>query len=211
MAFLMKNVGFSILAALIFVTAACKNTDEKMSNDMAAEYDSQIIKLKGLTERNRAIAEYGVGLSNVPVALYNDPSTKVQDLHKNLLMIVNKHQATVDAHSELLMRLSNMQEDYNNGKITTEEARQELETMRTNLEGVTNTYERVDAYFTEQSTQYNQIVDAWKAGNPQEAAAMNEAAKNPVKSGSISPTAAGATSPTNFKVVEPEQEPKKKN
>ncbi len=186
----MKNAGLYILTALVLGFGACKNTDEALSKEMNSEYETQQGKIKEYTLKNNELAAFGAQLAHVPVALYNDPATNIQTLVNDLNMIINKYQATLGAHNEQVMALSTTIDDYNKGKITGEEARNQLENLKVQFEGLSKTYDRAGEYFDDRSKQYNTILDQWKKANPEEAAAIQSAAP---KAGELAP---GALSPS---------------
>lgn len=186
----MKNVLLTALAAIVVLTTACKNLDENLNDSMAAEMEA---RQKGLTDyvaRNQAIAEFNIAATNAPVSLYNDPSAGFATVKENISMIANKYQATVDAYGDHLSRLSRLQDDYRSGKIKTEEAKQEFESINSNFKAIENTFERADDFYKKSSDEYAAIMNTWKTAHPEEAAAMKDASGKP---GGVS-LPAGATS-----------------
>jgi hypothetical protein len=205
----MKNVLFTALAALVMLTIACNKLDENLTDSMASEMETRQKGLADYMARNQAIAEFNVAASNAPVSLYNDPSIGFATVKDQITMLANKYQGTVDVYIEHITRLTRLQEDYRNGKIKTEEAKQELESITTNFKGIVSTFERVDEFYKKSSDEYAAIMNTWTAAHPAEAAALKA---NPSKpGGSISASAPGTfqATPPNLGAGGKQEEPKK--
>ncbi|MCC6410798.1 MAG: hypothetical protein IT270_04015 [Saprospiraceae bacterium] len=175
----MKNVLFTALAAIVLLTSACNNLDENLNNSMATELEARQKGLADYLARNKAIGEFNMASTKVPASLYNDPGTGFTTVRENLNMITSKYQATVDVYNDHLSKLSRLQEDYQNGKIKTEEAKQEFESINSNFKSIISTLDRADEFYQRTSDQYAEILTKWKTANPDEAAALEEAASKP--------------------------------
>lgn len=175
----MKNVLFTALAAIVVLTSACKNLDENLNDSMATEMEARQKGLADYIARNQAIAEFNIATTNAPASLYNDPSLGFASVKDNINMIASKYQATVDVYGEHLSRLSRLQDDYRSGKVKTEEAKQEFESINSNFKSIVTTLDRADEFYQKTSDQYAEIMNKWKSSNPGEAATMKESAGLP--------------------------------
>lgn len=209
----MKNVYFSIVAALILVTSACKKVDEKLVGSMTTSYETHINKLREYDARNKAIAMFSSKLANVPTGLLNDPASGMQPVHSNLLLLAPKYQGTLDEYDGMITTLAEIKEGYEDGNIKTEVARQEFETLTNNLEGIQPVFVMVDSFFQVQSTEFNKIMDTWSATHKEESAAIQAVEANTKVHQSGISTSAPTTgvTPSNLKQTEPEKVLQKKN
>lgn len=159
----MKNLLSLAALAILFLAVACTSVDKelvgKMQNDLSA--------VEGLAP---AFETLGKNLDNMttqlnaaPEAMKSESNAEYQNLLRMNSMISQKFQATSAEYNDLSGKLKGLVADYSAGKIKTEDAQKEYETLSGAMQGFSTLIDQLTQVGGQMQTDYAKMSASWNA------------------------------------------------
>lgn len=130
-------VSIFTIAALLSVVA-CNEVDKelinKMQGDLAAMEGTAAVAEKAST----TLANLATQMNAAPEAMKGEDNPEMKSLMEKSGMMSNKLQASMAEYNDLMGKLKTLVADYNAGKIKTEDAKKEYETLSEGLKGTSS-------------------------------------------------------------------------
>lgn len=189
----MKN--FSMLLAVLtaFLVVSCSNVDD----NLISQLDTHKTSLTNLGAANDGTSKKIAQLINtMESAPENIKGTKrFVDSYEMLTAMNAKWQATLSTVTDLTQKSQTLEDDYQAGKIKTEDVKKELEVITSNVTGLQDLFVRIGKRIDEFEGEYTKM-QADYAANPSsfevfEGSTMTRASPVPDQPGQIKPASSG--------------------
>lgn len=159
----MKNLIPVFAVAVLLSALACKKVDksliDKMQGDLASLEEASVVAEKAST----AVTNLVTQINTAPDAMKSSGNQEINTLIERGNMMPNKLQATVAEYNDLMGKLRTLVAEYNAGKINTEDAKKEYETLSQGLKGTTGLLNRIGAVAEESQTSLAKMTAEWNA------------------------------------------------
>lgn len=159
----MKNL-FSLFAfATLLAIAGCKNIDQELVGKMQTD----VTTLEGLAapmeELGKKLSNLNEVLNGAPESVKNGGSAEYAEMFNLSGAMYQKQQATMAEFADLQNKLKTLAADYSAGKIKTEDAKKEFETIDASVQGFGDLVKRMNEMADQMQTQYAKMSADWKA------------------------------------------------
>lgn len=159
----MKNLCSLAALALLLLAASCKGVDKelvgKMQNDLstseslAPEFETLTKNIDNLTNQ----------LNAAPEGLKSESNEEFQNMYNLNSAMAQKCQATIAEYNDLNGKLKDLIANYNAGKIKTEDAQKEYETLSIAVQGFSSLTTRMKEVGEQLQADYAKMSATWNA------------------------------------------------
>ncbi len=158
----MKNL-FSLFAFAALLAVGCKNIDQELVGKMQTD----VTTLEGLATPMADLRKKLETLFNLvnaaPESVKNSENAEYGDLLTLTSAMNQKIQATSAEYDDILARLKTLAADYSAGKIKTEDAKKEYETLSISTRGLSDLLNHMNEIAGQSEAQYAKMSAGWKA------------------------------------------------
>lgn len=159
----MKNLFPVAVLAMLMLTVACKGVDKELVGKMEKDL-STLESLAPLFEKITKNQEnLNTQLSAVPEAMKGESNSEYYNLFNMNTMIASKLQATKAEYDDLSLKLKTLTTDYSAGKVKTEDAVKEFETLSRSVEGFSTLLNQISTVGDQLQADYAKMSATWNA------------------------------------------------
>ena len=159
----MKNLFAVAMCAVVLLLAACGGIDKELVGKMQAD----MTKVDGLVPGYEALGTKITNITNQMNALPESAKTQNNPEYQNILRInstmTQKYQATMAEMGDIKNKIQALVGDYTAGKIKTEDALKEYETLSTAVQGMADVLDRMNQRMERIETDYAKMSATWNA------------------------------------------------
>ncbi len=159
----MKNLFAVAMCAVVLLLAACGGIDKELVGKMQAD----VTKVDGLVPGYEALGTKITNITNqmnaVPEAVKTQSSAEYQNILRINTTMTQKYQATMAEMGDIKTKIQALVGDYTAGKIKTEDALKEYETLSTAVQGMTDVLDRMNQRMERIETDYAKMSATWNA------------------------------------------------
>lgn len=159
----MKHLISVFTVAALLSAVACNKVDKdlinKMQSDLAAMEGTAIVAEKAST----TLANLATQMNAAPEAMKSGDNPELKSLMEKSGMMSNKLQATMAEYNDLMSKLKTLVADYNAGKIKTEDAKKEYETLSEGLKGSSSMLNNMASASDQIQTAFAKMTADWNA------------------------------------------------
>ena len=160
---------FSLAAiAFLFLAVACTGIDKELVGKMQNDLSTMEGLAPAFETLSKNIENMTTQLNAAPEAMKSESNTEYQELLSKNNMISQKFQATSAEYNDLSAKLKGLVADYSAGKIKTEDAQKEFETLSAAVQGYSTLASQLTQIGEQMQTDYAKMSATWNA-NAEEA------------------------------------------
>ena len=159
----MKNL-FALSALTVLTLAvACKGVDKEMIGKMEADLSKMEGMAPAFEALNTSITNVANQLNAAPEAMKTQSNTEYQNMLRISNTMTQKYQATLAEQSDLTGKLKTLIADYTSGKIKTEDAMKEYQTLSTGIQGISEVMDRMNQRAERMQADFAKMSATWNA------------------------------------------------
>jgi uncharacterized protein YoxC len=189
----MKNFSMLLAALTAFLMVSCSNVDDSLISQLDAHKSTLSTMVASNDATTKKIAQL---VNTMEAAPSNIKGTKrFVDAYEMLTGMNNKWQATVSTVTDLTQKTQTLEDDYQAGKIKTDDVKKEMEVITSNVTGLQDLFTRIGKRMDDFEGEYKKM-EADYAANPSsfevfEGSTMTRASPVPDGPGAQRPAASG--------------------
>ena len=139
----MKNLFVLSVAAVVMLAVACKGVDQELIGKLQADLSTMESMGPSFEKLGTGITNLSNQLNAVPESMKTETNPEYQNMLRLSNTMTQKYQATLAEQGDLTGKIKNLVADYTSGKITTEDAVKEYETLSTSVKGISEVMDRM--------------------------------------------------------------------
>lgn len=139
----MKNL-FSLLVVAVLTAVGCKSFDKELADTMRGDLNKLEAMAPAFETLNTTIGNISNQLNAAPESMKTEGNAEYQNLVRMSGNMTQKFQATIAEYNDLTGKFRTLVSDYSAGKIKTEEAKKEYETLLLAMQGYTDVLDRMN-------------------------------------------------------------------
>ncbi|MCA0236117.1 MAG: hypothetical protein LCH81_07020 [Bacteroidetes bacterium] len=159
----MKHLFSIFFFALLTVLVSCKKIDQDLLSQMNNTVSEMHTRTEAFDLNTQGIVQFANLVDAAPEALKNDTLSGFVKLHEKVTALKIKQEGTVREYKELLAELQRSAEEYASGKITTDQARSQQESLKGRLTAIEALLEHVGKLNEEAQTEYGKLMAEFKS------------------------------------------------
>jgi hypothetical protein len=158
----MKKLFSLSAAALLLLSVACESIDKALVSKMQEE----LAAMEGLSadaeKISTIITNVAAQINTAPESVKTGDDPMFKGISQKIGAMSERHQATLAEYNDLLGKLKSLSADYSAGKVKTEDAQKEFDTLSMGLKGVSAafgdmgpTMDQIQMAFAKMSADWN--------------------------------------------------------
>lgn len=159
----MKNLFALSALAVLMLAVACNSVDK----EMIAKMEADLSKMEGMAPAfeslNTSITNMANQLNAAPEAMKTQSNTEYQNMLRISNTMTQKYQATVAEHNDVTGKIRTLVADYASGKIKTEDAVKEYQTLSTAVQGISEVMDRMNQRAERMQADFAKMSATWNA------------------------------------------------
>lgn len=159
----MKHLFSTFFFALLLSLVSCKKTDQNLLTQMNDTVSAMHTRTEEFDLNTQGIVNFANLVDVAPEALKSDTTSGFAQLHEKVTAIKIKQEGTVSEFKELLAELQRSAEEYAAGKITTDQARSQQETLNGRLTAIEALLKHVGELNDEAQTEYGKLMAEFRS------------------------------------------------
>ncbi len=159
----MKNLVFLFAAAMTLSIISCESVDKELVDKMQKDITEMGGLSATLTDLGRSIANLAAQMAAAPEEMKSGGNAGFIGMMEMSGAMVQKHEATQAEYNDLMNKLKTLAADYSAGKVSTEDARKEYETLKTGLQGISDLVQRIQERSGQMETNFAKMMADWNA------------------------------------------------
>ncbi|MEI6408128.1 MAG: hypothetical protein WCR52_01985 [Bacteroidota bacterium] len=189
----MKNFSMLLAALTAFLVISCSHVDDSLIGQLDAHKSTLSTMVASNDATTKKIAQM---VNTMEAAPANIKGTKrFVDAYEMLTAMNNKWQATLTTVTDMAQKAQTLADDYQSGKIKTDDVKKEVEIVNTNVSGLQDLFTRIGKRMDDFEGEYKKM-EADYAANPSSFEAfvgstMTRASPVPDQPGMQRPAASG--------------------
>ena len=159
----MKNLFALSALAVLILAVACKGVDKELIGKMEADLSKMEGMAPAFEALNTSITNVVNQLNAAPEAMKTESNAEYQNMLRISNTMTQKYQATLAEQSDLTGKLKTLIADYTSGKIKTEDAQKEYQTLSTAIQGISDVMDRMNQRAERMQADFAKMSATWNA------------------------------------------------
>lgn len=164
----MKNL-LSLALAVLVLAVGCKSFDKELADKMSADLSKLEQLAPGFEKLGTDIGNIANLVNNVPEAMKTEDNAAYQNLLRMSTIMNQKYQASMAEYKDLTGKFQTLVANYSAGKLKTEDAQKEYETINQAVQGYADVLDRMNQRIEAMQTEYAKMSASWNAEAEQNA------------------------------------------